>query len=1144
MHLLATQSASLDEADVAVDLGQTAADMVVLSFSDSDLSALASAWRKERDTLPTLRLASLKKLRHPMSVDLYIDAVITKAKVVIVRILGGLDYWRYGLERLSETCRKSGANFIALPGDDRPDARLAALSTVEPERLAQFDAYFRHGAPDNMALALNAAAKLARGQPIQSQAPPIPHGATIIISARGEVVSSTQLQDYLATEPPSAFVIFYRASLLAGDFAPVMSMLRQLEAQGLHATGIALTSLKDPDAERVLSALIAARRPSVIVNATAFSARRHDDTTVLDAADCPVLQVALSGTDREAWDASTRGLPSSDLAMNVILPEIDGRLFTRAISFKAEAAIDDELQYAGVVHAPAEDRILFVAKLAAAWARLGLTPRSERRLAVMLSDYPARGGRTGYACGLDTAQSALEIVLSLREAGFTASESDVAPDGLIAQLTTQPNDHITLDLDAYAEHLDALPAPVRDEIVAAWGRPEDDPAFRNGAFSFPCLRTGNVMLLLQPDRGSRGHRKQGYHDTSCPPRHGYVALYAALNRVARIDALVHLGTHGTLEWLPGKAVALSESCFPEAVLGPVPVVYPFIVNNPGEAVQAKRRISAVTIGHVTPPLSAAGLHGGLAELEGLLEEYSEAETIDRRRAQLLEAEIMERAWRSGLAQDCGVEASDPPRLAIAKLDAQLCDIKDLAVRDSLHVFGRAATADVIDTLTDATARSLDTPPDSPAVDNIREALAACAARERQALIAALDGRRVAPGPAGAPTRGRLDVLPTGRNLTTIDPRAIPTRTAAIIGGRAAAEVVRRHLQDSGEYPRAVMLDLWASASLRTGGDDLAQALSYLGARPTWDHASNRVTGIEVLPLAKLDRPRIDVTLRISGLFRDIFQMQIALFDMAVARVAALEEDDADNPLAKARRSGGSLARIFGGGANVYGAGAADAALDTGWATRDDLAHAYLQTATRAFGASDSDREAAAEFAARISAVDALVHPQDDRERDILDGDGVADFVGGFAAAAQMAGRNPRLYHIDTSHPESPIARTIPEEIARIVRGRLTNPRWIAGMLKHGHRGVAEVAQAVDALYAFAATGAGAPSHLFDAVHDAIIADAETLHRLASANPAAALAICARLEDAIRRGLWTPRRNAVHAELAALRTTPSDQRARA
>ncbi len=219
------------------------------------------------------------------------------------------------------------------------------------------------------------------------------------------------------------------------------------------------------------------------------------------------------------------------------------------------------------------------------------------------------------------------------------------------------------------------------------------------------MKAGNATILFQPDRGALAERKQGYHDVTCPPRHGYMALYAWLRERERIDAMIHLGTHGTLEWLPGKALALSSACFPEAVLGPVPVIYPFIVNNPGEAVQAKRRLAAVTIGHLTPPLAKAGLHGGMAELEGLLEEYAEADGIDKRRAKLIEEEVLDRAWRSGLAKDCGVTRDDAPREALAKLDAQLCDIKELAIRDGLHVFGRAPDAGSCAALTEAIAQA-------------------------------------------------------------------------------------------------------------------------------------------------------------------------------------------------------------------------------------------------------------------------------------------------------------------------------------------------------------------------------------------------------------------------------------------------------
>ena len=1070
MHVLATELATLEEADVAVDLGQSPADIVVLSFSDSDLSALAAAWRQEADRLPTMRLASLKRLKHPMSVDLHVERAVAHARLVIVRCLGGLDYWRYGLEHIADVARERGILFAALPGDDRADPRLASVSTLAAGPLTTLDRFFREGGPDNLRHALRYAGTLL-GHDLD-WSPPVPVGPVAVLGH---------------AEPgrPVALIVFYRANLMAADTAPITALMEALERQELAPLAVAVNSLKDPLARPELQALIAEHRPAVILNTTAFSARAVDDTTVLDDADAPVLQVVLSGSPRAAWQESRRGLSPADLAMNVVLPELDGRLLTRAISFKAEMPADPRLEFASVSHEPAADRIDFVARLAAAWARLRAKPCAERRLALVLSDYPARGGRAGYAVGLDTAASAAGILNLLAAEGYDTGERDWQPADIERLLRGEVE---------------------RVEIPAA------------GAL--PVLLCGKVLVLLQPDRGhfnshKSGDRKSGYHDTNCPPSSGYVAVYAWLRQ--RIDALVHLGTHGTLEWLPGKALALSAECWPEVVLGPMPVIYPFIVNNPGEAVQAKRRLAAVTIGHLTPPLSAAGLHGPLAELEGIIEEYAAADGLDRRRLAFLEEEIVERAWTNGLAADCGLVKGEPNRQAIAKLDAQLCDIKELSIRDGLHVFGRSPDEETMRLLTAATGAE--------------SALRASAGRERAALLAALDARRVAPGPAGAPSRGRADVLPTGRNLTSIDPRAIPTRTAAAIGVRAADEVVRRYLQDHGEPPRALVIDLWASASLRTGGDDLAQALWYLGVRPVWDKASSRVTGMEIMPLAVLDRPRIDVTLRISGLFRDIFEAQIALFDMAVRRVAALDEPAEDNPLAEARRTGADLARVFGGAPGSYGAQAADTALDRPWRDRAELGEVYLAAVTHAYGGAMPVQPSDG-FRDRVFEADVLVHPQDDRERDILDGDGVADFAGGFAAAAALLGNEPELYHLDTSRTENPKARRIAEEIARVVRGRLTNPRWLSGMLEHGHRGVAEIAQTVDALYAFAAT-AGVPGHLFDATHAALIADDGVRAAMLHKNPAAAAAIAARLHDALARGLWITRRNAVDHDLQRL-----------
>jgi cobaltochelatase CobN len=1033
MHVLATQLAGLDEADQAVDLGHSPAEIVVLSFSDSDLSALAVAWPRDADLLPGLRLASLKRLRHPLSIDLYVDNVASRARVILLRCLGGLDYWRYGVERLADAARDHSILFAALPGDGRPDPRLESASTMPRDSLTLLDGFFQAGGPDNMRQALRHVASLL-GRPLSWDAP---------VAVAPMTVTAEPAEGL-----PTALVVSYRANLVAADTAPIDDLAAALRAQGLAPLAVAVSSLKDPAVEAPLAALIERYRPSIILNTTAFSALREDDSTILDAADAPVLQVVLAGSDERSWRDSPRGLSPTDMAMNVVLPELDGRLLTRAISFKEEAPADPRLEYASVRHSPLPDRVDYVARLAAGWVRLATTPRHDRRLAIMLSNYPARSGRAGYAVGLDTLRSTVEILDLLRDAGF-----------------------------------DTGPRPWRDADIV--------PLLHgNDAY----VRCGKIIVLLQPDRSS------GYHDVEAEPNATYVETYRWLREDEKIDALVHVGTHGTLEWLPGKALALSAECWPERVLGPVPVIYPFIVNNPGEAMQAKRRLSAVTLGHLTPPLSTAGLHGDLAELECIIEEYAAADGLDRRRLQYLEAEIVERAWNSGLAAECGLVKSEPNREAVAKLDAQLCDIKNLFVRDQLHVYGRVED----------------------------ERFEACAVGERAGLLAALDGRRVRPGPAGAPSRGRPDVLPTGRNLSSIDPRAIPTRTALAIGKRAADEVVRRYLQDQGDYPRALVIDLWASASLRTGGDDLAQAFSYLGVRPVWNEGSNRVTGIEVLPTAVLGRPRIDVTLRISGLFRDIFESQIALFDLAVRRVAALDDEAIDNPLAEAGRRGEDLARVFGSAPGNYGARTSALALDGAWQARADLGQAYLSGATHAYGGADVVRAAPETFRRLVAEADALVHPQDDRERDVLDGDGVADFAGGFAAAAATLGNAPELYHLDTSQPEQPAVRRLSEEIARIVRGRLTNPRWIAGMLGHGHNGVAEIAQAVDSLYAFAATAEVVPPSLFDATYAALIADEAVFTAIRSANPAGADAIVERLRDAQARGLWVTRRNSLSA----------------
>ncbi len=1040
MHLLVRETRSLDEAAAAVDLGHAPADLLVMSFSDADLGALAAAGGE------SARLVNLNQLQHPLSVDLYLEQTAAHARCIVVRLLGGLDYWRYGAEELAALCRARRIPLAVLPADGRDDPALASLSTVPPAAYARMDAAFRHGGPANMRRLLRFAAHLAGLGPDNDTTPEPtpPHGVMALDVAPG----------------PLAAVVFYRSHLLSDDIAPITDLLAALRARGLGVGAIFVASLKAPDTAAYVARTLAAWQPAVVLNATGFSARM-DDASPLDAPDVPVLQLILGGTSRAAWDASRRGLAPADLAMQVVLPELDGRLLTAAISFKAE-------RDGRTVHQPDPDGIALAADRAAGWARLAATPRAQRRVAIVLSDYPAIGGQLGHAVGLDSFASLAAVTTQLQQAGYTTSPAAATA------LTAEPTPF--LSLDEYRPLFATLPAALQEAVLAQWGEPP--------AFTLRHVRLGNVLALIQPNRGAAADRRAGYHDPDLPPRHEFIALYLWLRR--QVDAIVHLGTHGSLEWLPGKAAALSATCWPRALTGGMPVIYPFIVNNPGEAAAAKRRLGAVTIGHLTPPLRRAGHHGDAAALERLIDEYAAADGLDRRRTTMLRAEILQRAADAGLLDEGGIAPGTPDDDALARLDAYLCDVKELQIRDGLHVFGTAPAAGLH--------------PDSAAID-------ACAPAERAALLAALDGRFVAPGPAGAPSAGRLDVLPTGRNLSSVDPRAVPTRSAVTLAERAADDLLRRHRQDHGDWPRSLVLNVWGTATMRTGGEDLALALVLLGARPVWDAGSDRVNGIEILPLALLDRPRVDVTLRISGLFRDAFAMQVTLFAQAVAAVAARDEAPDWNPLA-----GQGGPRVFGPAPGHYGAAVA-AVLDHGaWQRRAELGAAWLAGSATAYDGEGGD------LAARVRGADAFLHSQDHAETDLLDSTEYAAHLGGFAAAAASLGADPALYYADGR------TRSLAEQVARAVRGRAANPAWIAGMMRHGYSGAAGIARGVDALHGFAATLPDRLDRQFDLLHAATLGDPEVDAFLRDANPAARDAMAARFAEARDRGLWHPRRN--------------------
>ncbi len=1061
MHLLVRETRSLDEAAAATDLAHGKADLVVLSFSDADLGALAAAHRGT----PSLRLAPLAKLRHPLSVDLYLEQTAAHARCIVLRLLGGVDYWRYGAEELAALCRERAIPLAVLPGDGRDDPALLALSTIPPTMHTRLDSCFRHGGRTNMARALALMAHLAGLAPDEADAP--------------EMLPQHGVHTLDLDERPLAAVVFYRSHLLSEDIAPITALTAALHGRGLAVGTIYAGSLKAPETAAYVARILAAWAPAVVLNATGFSARtlpsaiegagRDDasgahEASPLDAANASVLQLILAGTSQPSWQQSSRGLTPADLAMQVVLPELDGRLLTAAISFKRE-------QDGRTTHHPDPGGIALAADRAAGWTRLRLTPPAGRRIAIVLSDYPGMGGQRGHAVGLDSFASLAAITTLLAGNGYDTRPATTAE---LTHALSQAAPTPFLSLADYAPLFATLPRPLQDAATAAWGDPALDPSVQDGHFTLRHLTLGTISASLQPDRGDTGDRRAAYHDADLPPRHAYIAFYLSLRSR---HALVHLGTHGSLEWLPGKAAALSPVCWPRALTAGLPVIYPFIVNNPGEAAAAKRRLGAVTIGHLTPPIRPAGLHGEAATLEHMIDEYAAADGMDRRRTTLLRARILERAATAGLLDEAPGTPEDD---ALARLDAYLCDVKDLQIRDGLHVYGHL--------------------PDAGRLAALPPGAAACAPAERASLLAALDGRFVPPGPAGAPSSGRADVLPTGRNLAGIDPRMLPTRSAVTLAERAAADLLRRHRQDHGDWPRSVILNVWGAAAMRTGGEDIALALLLLGVRPVWDEGSARVNGFTITPIAELDRPRVDVTLRISGLFRDAFAAQVTLFDAAAAAVAARDEAPDWNPLA-----GHPGPRVFGPAPGRYGVG-------TDW----------LAASATQYGATQDGTADPAALARRVRAADAFLHVQDHVETDLLEGPEYAAHLGGFAAAAASLGVAPALYHHDGS------ARTVTEQIARVVRGRAANPAWLAGMMRHGYGGAAELARAVDALATFAQTLPDRFDRQFDLLYAATLGTAEVDAFLRRENADAHTAIRERFTAMRSAGLWHPQRNDIAA----------------
>ncbi len=1224
MHLLRTQPGSQLPVDSIADLGQTPAELVILCTGDSHLSLLAEVARQLPADYPSLRLASPAQLSNHASVDLYVEQVLQHAKVILISVHGGVSYWRYGIERLVELAER-GARVIMVPGCDNPDPELMALSNVpvaEAERLWQF---LRQGGAGNALQLFNCiASQWLQRDYAWDEPQPLPR-----VGLYHPQLTNPSLADWQASwqaAAPVAALLFYRTQVQAANTGFIDVFCQRLQAQGLNPLPIAVASLKEAACLAQVEDWLDQADARLTINTTAFALSNPETPSARPfRRDIPVLQAICALDNHEQWQANAQGLGSRDLAMHIVLPELDGRLITQPISFKGLAWRSERSQSDVVCYQPHLSGMGFVAELARNWIALAHKSNADKRIALILANYPTRDGRIGNGVGLDTPAAALNILRALEQQGYPVEGLPDSGTALIHQLLGGvTNDLDSLDarpcaqslaLDEYLGFFHSLPAANQQAVFERWGEPQNDPMFRSGRLMIAGLRFGLTFVGIQPARGYQLDAAAVYHDPDLVPPHGYLAFYCWIRRVFAASAVIHVGKHGNLEWLPGKSVGLSEQCWPSAILGPLPNIYPFIVNDPGEGTQAKRRTQAVIIDHLMPPLTRAESYGPLRDLERLADEYYEASQLDLRRAAELRGEILLKVREASLDRELGLQLNADPNSWLPQLDAYLCDLKESQIRDGLHVFGespagtlrrdtllallriprgdgqggnasllRALARDLeldfdpldcdmtapwqgarpalLQRLSDDSWRSAgDTrerlellalqligaadfasvgAESSQVLQRLREQIAplldACGPAEMHGLLSALDGRFVPAGPSGAPSRGRLDVLPTGRNFYSVDVRNLPTPTAWRIGVQAADRLLERHLQDHGDHLRQLGLSMWGTATMRTGGDDMAQALALMGVRPVWQAGSQRVERFEVMPLAQLGRPRVDVTLRVSGFFRDAFSNLIRLFDDAVQAVVDLDEPEDMNPLSarvwresltlqdsgldehEARKQAGW--RVFGSKPGAYGAGVQNAIEERLWQTREDLAEVYLNWGGYAYGSHSEGTPARAQFAERLEQMQAVLHNQDNREHDILDSNDYYQFQGGMLAAVEtLRGAKVASYHGDNSQPDTPRIRTLKEELGRVVRARAANPKWIDGMKRHGYKGAFELAATIDYLFAFDATSELVDDHQYALLTDAYLLDKSTRDFIQQHNPGALQDILERLLEAQQRGLW-------------------------
>ncbi len=1225
MHLISTIPGGWNPNDEGVFyIDQSPGDIVFLSSADSDLFMMNNAYKLVHNSVenaPSFRFANLSYFKQELTIDTYIDEVISSAKIVVLKLLGGKAYYNYLCEAVTDCCEENNIQLVFLPGDNKPDLELMQSSNIPLKEVDLIWKYIQSGGIENCLSSLQLISnRISDVEVIPNAIKTIPD---LFLYHPKEGIYTTLNQKRTEKQ----VVIFgYRSYYLSNNLAPIHSIISALEEQNISSVVLMAAGYREHDIQQQVFDLLKQhhlKNLQVIINTTGFSVQGFHDTTqnLFDVFNVPVIQAIMGSCNHDSWLEGDFGLPPTDIAMNIALPEVDGKIISKVISFKESIEKDTLTDSEVVSYVPHIEGCQFVAKMAKAWINLQNKNNSEKKIALVLPNYPNKNSRLANGVGLDTPQSTLQILAQLADEKYElAANYPTTTNELINKLTDAVTNDvetintlnerktIRLEESVFYEYYNQLSPTLRNTVEAQWGQPNESPNYKEGAFLIPGFLSKNIFVSIQPSRGYNLDLQASYHSPDLPPPPAYLAYYIWLQYNFNADALVHIGKHGNLEWLPGKSVALSkETCFPAAILGPIPHFYPFIINDPGEGTQAKRRNQAIILDHLIPPMTRAENYGDLLKLELLIDEFYEAALVDKKRATLIKSKIENLVNETHLKTDLNQDGKDIDAL-LEVIDGYLCELKESQIRGGLHILGKLPRQEKLVDLIVALHRLpqgnlkgitqclaedllLNFDPINVTYSDIFEkeifgiscrtygqavellenkskniiSQLVCGntipkigesthdlinyiklhtlpvlqktSNEIGNLIKGLNGQYVPAGGSGAPTRGRLDILPTGRNFYSVDVRTIPSETAYQLGQKSAQNIIDRYLQENGEYPTSIGLSVWGTSTMRTSGDDIAQALALIGVKPIWQGSNRRVKDFKVLSTLELKRPRVDVMLRISGFFRDAFPDIISLFNAAIEKVAELDETDEQNPIKKRvtaerkewqnqgldnkQANERALYRVFGSKPGAYGAGLQGLIDGKNWTTSDDLAQAYINWSGYAYaGKNNSGKSAHETFKKRLFSIEVVMQNQDNREHDILDSDDYYQFQGGMTAAVNtIKGSQPETYFGDHSRPDNPKVKSLKEELLKVFRSRVVNPKWMQGMREHGYKGAFEMAATMDYLFAYDATTNLIEDFMYEQITENYLLDDKNKAFIEEHNPWALKDMSERMLEAVQRGMW-------------------------